>query len=89
MVHGQLGVVAPHLRGAHALGWWDEEAVFSSSTSACRDVLKGGREKCEKTPEHSASSDGMWSFSHQLWRKVQVFLNLPASSLLFHQSLFP
>ena len=34
VVHWQLGVVAPRLRGAHSLGGWDEEAVLSPASSA-------------------------------------------------------
>ena len=34
VVHGQLGVVAPRLGGAHALGGRDEEAVLSPASTA-------------------------------------------------------
>lgn len=43
VVHRQLRVVAPQLCGTHALGWWDEETVFCSSSSTSRNVLMVGR----------------------------------------------
>ena len=39
VVHGQLGVVAPRLGGAHSLGGWDEEAVLSPASTAGRHIL--------------------------------------------------
>lgn len=39
VVHWQLGVVAPHLCGTYALGWWDKEAIFCSSSSTSWHIL--------------------------------------------------